>query len=320
MEGSKFTVVVTEPMNRVGIDWLRTLGVNVVELPPGATLSDLMKIIEDVDGLLTRGNIPVTRELMEKSPRLKVVGVHGIGCDHIDMDAARELGKRVCHTPDALTVTVAEMTLSMILAAVRNLVAADKAVRSGEWNRKYGDLIGVELAGSTVGIVGLGRIGAATAKLVRAFDANVVYWSRRRKPALEESLGIEYRELDDLLKESDLISLHLTLAPETSRIIDARSFTLMKPGVRIVNTSRGGVMDTEALIEALNSGKVACAALDVFDEEPLNPDSPLNSMDNVILAPHLGASNLQGMQRMSSQVAEGVYKVLQGEEPDHPII
>lgn len=315
-----FTVVVTEPINVVGVEYLRAEGVNVVELPPGSTEEDLMEIIEGVDGLITRGSIRITREIMERSPRLKAVGVHGMGCDHVDLEAARDLGKVVCNTPDALTVTVAEMTMAIILGALRRIVAADKATRQGEWNRKYGDLIGHELAGKTMGVVGLGRIGKATARRVRAFDADVVYWSRTRKPDVEEELGIRWMTLDGLLGVSDVVSLHVPGTPETHRLIGEREIGLMKDGVVLVNMARGRVVDESAVIEALRSGKIGYAALDVFEVEPIESDNPLLGMDNVILTPHLGACTHEGMANMAVQVAEGVLKAMRGERPDNPVV
>ncbi|OGD52289.1 hypothetical protein A3K81_01370 [Candidatus Bathyarchaeota archaeon RBG_13_60_20] len=316
----KFRVIVAEPINQVGVEYLRGKSVNVYELPPGSGEADLMELVGEADGLISRGSIRVTREMMETSPRLKVVGVHGQGCDHVDLAAAKELGKVVLNTPEALTVTVAEMTLALILAAFRNLVSADKAVRVGQWNRKYSDLIGLELAGKTVGIVGLGRIGTATAKRLRAFDAKVVYWSRTRKPEAERDLGIRWLELDELLSSCDVVSLHVPGTAETSRLIGERELGLMKQGVILVNMARGLVVDEGALIRALRSGKVRVAALDVFEKEPISQDNPLIKMDNVILTPHLGACNMEGMQRMALQVAEGVWKAMNGQRPDHPVV
>jgi len=315
-----FTVVVTEPINTVGVEYLKKKGVNVVELSPGSTEEALMKIIEGVDGLITRGSIRITREMMERSPRLKAVGVHGMGCDHVDLEAARDLGKVVCNTPDALTITVAEMTMAIMLGALRHIVAADKATRHGEWNRKYGDLIGHELAGKTVGIVGLGRIGTATARRVTAFDADVVYWSRTRKPDVEDELGIRWMTLDELLSASDIISLHVPGTQETHRLIGEREIGLMKDGVVLVNMARGRVVDEAAVIEALKSGKIGYAALDVFEVEPIEADNPLLGMDNVILTPHLGACTHEGMANMAVQVAEGVLKAMRGDRPDNPVV
>ena len=316
----QYNVIVTEPINQMGIKYLEEKEVNVIELPPGSTGEVLSKQVTKADGLITRGSIKITEELMKASPRLKVIGVHGIGCDHVDLAAAKRLGKIVCNTPDALTVTVSEMAFALTLALLRNIVSADKAVRKGEWNRKYSDLIGSELAGKKVGIIGLGRIGEATARRVKAFDSDVLYWSRTRKPEKELKYGFRWMELDDLLKDSDIISLHVPSTEETRHLIGLEQFEKMKQGVYIVNTARGKVIDEEALIKALKNGKVKAAALDVFENEPLSTDSPLCKMDNVILTPHIGASNLEGMQRMAIQVAVGVLKAIQGEEPDNRVV
>jgi D-3-phosphoglycerate dehydrogenase len=314
------TVIVTEPINQVGVEYLREKGVNVIELPPGSDENTLSFRISEADGLITRGSIKITRHLMEQNPRLKVIGVHGIGCDHVDLEAAEELGKIVCNTPDALTVTVAEMALALTLALLRNVVSADKAVRKGEWSRKYDDLIGAELSGKKVGIIGLGRIGEATAHRMKAFGAEIGYWSRTRKQDKEKEYGFQWMTLDELIEWSEIISIHIPATAETINLISAERIEKMREGVYIVNTARGKVIDQEALIAALRSGKIRGAALDVFMDEPLPTDSPLCGMDNVILTPHLGASNLEGMQRMALQVAEGVLKAINGEEPANRVV
>ena len=314
------TVIVTEPINQKGVEYLRERNVEVIELPPGSKEDTLEQYIAEADGLITRGSVKITRLLMENNPRLKVVGVHGIGCDHVDLPAAKELGKVVCNTPDALTVTVAEMAMALTLALLRNIVSADKAVRKGEWSRKYSDLIGAELAGKNVGIIGLGRIGEATAHRMKAFGAEIGYWSRTRKPEKEEEYGFKWMNLDELVTWSDIISLHIPATKETTKLITAEHIDQMKNGVYIVNTARGKVIDEEALIKALHSGKIRGAALDVFTNEPLSTTSPLCLMDNVILTPHLGASNLEGMQRMALQVAESVLRAINGEEPANRVV
>jgi D-3-phosphoglycerate dehydrogenase len=316
---AKLTVIVTEPINEAGISLLGRRNVNIIQMPPGSNEGGLLKIVSKADGLITRGSVLVTKEMMAASPQLKAIGVHGMGCDHVDIDAARELGKVVFNTPDALTVSVAEMTLALILSLTRRIVAADKAVRAGDWNRKYGDLIGVDLAGRTVGLIGLGRIGAAVARRLKAFDVRIIYYSRTRRRELESFIGVEWAELDDLLARSDVISLHVPGTPETHHMIGPREFGLMRQGVLIVNMARGRVIDQEALLDALMTDRVAGAALDVFEVEPLDPAHPLTAMDNVILTPHLGASSLEGMQRMATQVAQGVLDVLDGKEPQNRV-
>jgi D-3-phosphoglycerate dehydrogenase len=316
----KFTVVVTEPIHQAGIDFLEERGVEVISLPPGSDINALREVVPRADGLITRGSIKVTREIMASSPRLKAVGVHGIGCDHVDLEAARELGKVVLNTPTALTETVAEMAIALMLSMTRRIVSADKAVRAGEWSRKYGDLRGVEVMGKTVGLIGLGKIGTSTARRLKPFGVDLVYYSRTRKEDVEEELGMEWVKLEELLRRSDIISLHVPHNPETYHMLSSAEFEMMKDGVYIVNSARGKIIDQEVLVEALKSGKVAGAALDVFEVEPLLQGDPLASMDNVILAPHLGASSQEAMWRMATQVADGVFKVLKGERPDHPVV
>jgi len=317
---SRFTVIVTEPIHAAGIELLEESGVKVISLPPGADEASLQELAPEADALITRGGIKVTRKTMVSSPRLRAVGVHGIGCDHVDLEAARELGKVVFNTPAALTETVAEMTLALMLALTRRVVSADKAVRAGEWSRKYGDLRGTEIMGKTVGIVGLGRIGSAVARRLKRFGVELIYHDMVGNPGLEAEIGIERVGLDDLLRSSDIITLHLPYTPGTHHLISCREIGMMRDGARVVNTARGRIIDQEALVEALRLGKVAGAALDVFEEEPLDPGSPLASMDNVILTPHLGASSNEAMERMAVQVAEGALKVLRGMAPDNPVV
>jgi len=315
-----FTIVVTEPIYESGIRLLMESQIDVVQLPPGSDEEDLMEIVARTDGLITRGSIKVTEEMMKASPRLRVVGVHGIGCDHVDLEAAKKLGKVVVNTPSAMTETVAEMAVSLILALVKKVVSADKAVRAGEWTRKYGDLIGSELIGKTVGIVGFGRIGLEVARRLKSFGVQLLYWSRTRKEDLETEIGLEYAGLETILDRSDIITLHIPHTSETHGLISGREFGLMKDGVQIVNTARGGIIDNNALIEALRTGKVAGAAIDVFDSEPIDASDPLLSMDNVILTPHISASSREAMERMAVQVAEDVLRTLRNETPRNTVV
>ena len=316
----KFKVIVTEPINPAGIHFLEDAGIEVLQLPPGSDEAALREEAPRADALITRGFIRVTREVMVASPRLKVIGVHGVGCDHIDLQAAKELGKAVFNTPSALTESVAEMTLALMLALTRRVVSSDKAVRAGEWKRKFGDLIGSELLGKTVGIIGLGRIGAAVALRLKSFGVELLYHDVADRSEVEAELGVRRVDLDTLFRSSDIITLHTPLTPQTRGLLSEREFGIMKDGVYIVNTARGKVIDQMALIEALQSGKVSGAALDVFEEEPLDPSKPLASMDNVILTPHLAASSEDAMRRMAVEVAEGVMTMLRGGLPESPVV
>jgi len=310
----RYSVVVTESIHPDGIDLLRK-ECEIIELPSGSDETVLLSYAKKADALLTRGGIKVKRPFMEAAHKLKVIAVHGVGADHVDLDAATDLGIVVFNTPTALTETVAELTVALLLALTRRVVSADKAVRAGEWNRKYSDLIGSELMGKTVGIIGLGRIGTAVARRLKGFDVNLLYYDVTRKTEVEEGLDIQYTELDDLISTSDIITLHMPLTSKTYHLISHREFSMMKKGVYLVNMARGKIIDENALIEALRSGKVAGAALDVFEVEPPKADNPLLSFDNVVLTPHIGASSREAMRRMAIQSAEGILKVFRGEAP-----
>ncbi|MGQ9679824.1 MAG: hydroxyacid dehydrogenase [Candidatus Bathyarchaeia archaeon] len=312
MDKTNFTIIVTEPIHSAGINYLKREGVKIVEMPPNSSEADLLRISPQADALITRGNLKVTRDIMAASPKLKVIGVHGVGWDHIDIEAAKNLDKRVFNTPTALTDTVAEMTIALMLALTRRIVSADKAVRSEKWVRKYGDLVGSEIMGKTIGIIGLGRIGTAVAYRLKPFKVNLIYFDVLDRSGLEKELNIRKANLDCLLRESDIITVHVPLTPQTEDLISRREFKLMKKGAYIVNVSRGKIVNEKALIEALNEGRIAGAALDVFEKEPIESSNPLMHMDNVILTPHIGASSREAMERMAIQVSEGVMKILRG--------
>jgi D-3-phosphoglycerate dehydrogenase len=315
----KWTVVITEPINEAGVRFLEQNSVEVIRLPPGSKEIALLDIAPRANGFITRGGVKVTREIMVASPNLKVIGVHGIGCDHVDLAAAKDLGKVVINTPDALTVTVAEMAIAMMLSMTRRIALADRAVRTGGWTRKYSDLVGVELMGKTIGLVGLGRIGAATARRLKAFEVKLLYWSRTRHPEQECEIGIEWAEFPSLLARSDILSLHVPGTTETHHLIGATELSLMKHGAMIVNTARGRIIDETALVEALRNGQISFAALDVFEQEPMVSDNSLLVMDNVVITPHLSASSIEAMRRMAIQVAQGVIDVLEGREPKNRV-
>ncbi|MEM3622918.1 MAG: hydroxyacid dehydrogenase, partial [Candidatus Bathyarchaeia archaeon] len=271
---------------------------------------DLLRVCGDADAFITRGFIRIPKEVLEASGRLKVIGVHGVGVDHIDVDFAEERGICIVRTPEALSDSVAEFTVGLILSLLRKIPLADGAVRRGEWNRKYSVLVGAELMGKTVGILGLGRIGSAVARRLGSFNVNLVYHKRNRSIELERMLGVKYVPFDELLRISDIMSIHMPLTSETYHMISFKEFALMKHGVYIVNTARGAIIDEKALYEALVSGKVAGAALDVFESEPLNPDNPLTKLENVIFTPHLAACSEETLKRLAVAVAEKVIQAL----------
>ncbi len=304
-----FTIVVIEPIHKSGIDILKKHA-KIIQLPIGSTEEDLLKVSAQADAFVTRGFVKIPKEVLEGATRLKVVGVHGVGVDHIDTDFARKRVIQIIRTPEALTDTVAEFTVGLMLSLLRKIPKADATVRRADWHKKYTDLIGVDLAGKTVGIIGLGRIGYAVAKKLKAFNVNLIYCRRARAVEAERQIGVEFVKLSQLLKRSDIISLHVQLTAETHHMISQAEFGLMKEGVYIVNTSRGSVIDENALYDALVSGKVAGAALDVFESEPLRLGSRLMKLENVILTPHLAATTEEALKRMATTVANEVMKAL----------
>ena len=307
--------MIIEPIHIDGVNILKKAG-RVIQLLPGSTWKNLLRISREADAFITRGFVRIPREVLAAAEKLRVIGVHGVGVDHIDMDFVAERGIQIVRTPAALTNTVAEFTVGLMLSLLRKIPMADGAVRTGEWSRKYRELVGVDLNGKTVGILGLGRIGSAVAGRLKAFDVNLIYYRRTRNRELENELNIKYVSLDELLGESDVISVHVPLTSETYHMIAQREFELMNHGVYIVNTSRGAVIDEKALCSALMRGKVAGAALDVFEFEPLNLESPLFECSNVILTPHLAASSREVLRRMAVTVATEVIRFLNEEIED----
>jgi D-3-phosphoglycerate dehydrogenase len=308
-----FKIVVLEPIHEDGIELLKKCG-TVIQLPPSSSWRDLLEYSEGADAFISRGFMEIPREVLEKAAKLRVIGVHGVGVDHIDMDFAHEKDLQIVCTPAALTDTVAEFTIGLMLSLLRNIPAADAAVRKGEWDKKYNDVVGTDLTGKTVGIIGLGLIGSAVAKRLKAFNVNLVYYKRFKNIELEKKLNIKYAPFKQLLAASDIISIHVPLTAETRNMISDEEFRQMKPGVYIVNTSRGAVIDEKALYNALVSEKVAGAALDVFESEPLSPNSPLNRLDSVVLTPHLAASSKEALRRISVAIAEEITRILLNEE------
>jgi glyoxylate reductase len=241
----------------------------------------------------------------------------GVGYDNIDLDAARARGVRVTNTPGVLTNATAELAVALMLAAARRIVEADAEVRRGEWERAAADQpIGRELVGATVGLVGFGRIGRRVAELLRGFEARLLATSRSSGAPAP---GVERVELLDLLGASDFVSVHVPLAAETRHLIDANALAAMKRGAILVNTSRGGVVDTTALIQALRSGHLGAAGLDVYENEPHVP-AELRELHNTVLLPHVGSATAATRDAMARLCAENVIAVVDGRDPPTPVV
>ena len=276
----------------------------------GESRSRLLGLLSDAEGLVVRSGTTVDRELMEAAPRLRVVGRAGVGVDNIDLDEATSRGILVANAPLANSISAAEHAFGLMLAQARNIARADATIRAGRWDRAA--FRGVELHGKVLGLVGLGRIGTLVAQRALAFGMSVLAYDPYITADQARQAGGELRDLDSLLADSDFISLHLPRTPETENLLDAVTFTKVKPGVRIVNASRGGIIDEEALAAAIRSGRVAGAALDVFATEPL-VGGPLVELSQVVLTPHLGASTAEAQDKAGLHVAEAVVAGLMGE-------
>ena len=288
------------------------------EMPPPSR-EELLAAVKDVDAIYCTLSEKIDKELMDSAPRLRVVGTMSVGVDHIDVDYATSKGIYVVHTPGVLTDTTADFAWALLMAAARRVVEADKMVRSGGWKIQWAPtmMLGHDVHGKTLGIVGRGRIGLAVAKRARGFDMKVLYYDVVRRRDVEESMGIEYVELDELLRRSDFVSIHVPLTPQTRGLIGERELKLMKPTAILVNTSRGPVVDEAALARALKERWIAAAGLDVFEKEPLPMDSPLLELDNVVLTPHIASASYDTRAKMAELAATGIVKVLKGEEPEN---
>ncbi len=259
----------------------------------------------------------VSEALFEACPCLRVVSSCSVGVDHVDLSAATARGIPIGHTPGVLTEAVADLTFGLLLAAARRIVEADCFVRGGHWTAERhwepDMLLGRDVYGATLGVIGLGDIGRAVARRARGFGMRVLGWSRRRK-GLSEVTEIS---LPELLESSDFVSVHVALTPETRGLLDAAALGCMRPGAVLMNTARGGIIDESALVEALRSGRLAAAALDVFAAEPLAAESPLLALRNVVLTPHIGSASVATRTRMAELAVDNLLLGLRGERLRH---
>jgi glyoxylate reductase len=275
---------------------------------------DWRKELEKVQGVYVYAHIRVDGPLMDTMPRLKVVSNFGVGVDHIDLKAASERKIVVGNTPGVLDGATADMTFALLLAGARNITQGDRYARSSDFTSYDPSfMLGQEVHGSVLGIVGLGNIGYQVAKRAIAFDMKVVYHNRRKNDRAESELGVEYLSLDDLLKRADFVSLNMPLTKESTRLISSRELNLMKPSAVLVNAARGGVVDHEALLEHLISGKLHAAAIDVTEPEPLPRNHPLLKLDNLIIAPHLGSATRQTRVSMVKRSVKNLLAGLSGD-------
>jgi len=308
-------VLLFEPIHPGALEWLR--GRAEVTMAPDLHEETVLALAAGADGIVIRAHGRVDERLLAGAPRLRVVGRHGVGLDNVDIDACTRRGVWVVHTPLAGVEAVAEHAVALMLAVARHVVRGDRAVRAGEFDATRMTLVGQELAGRTLGVVGFGRIGQRTAEICRAaFGMTVLFTDALPHAEAAARLGARRAPLPELLRRSDVVTLHLPLTPETRHLLDGAGLATMKRGAILINASRGAVVDQEAVVEALRDRRLS-AGLDVFEEEPLPLEHPLAALSNVVLTPH-NASHSEDALRAMAGVVEDVFRVLSGEPPLYP--
>ena len=303
-------ILVSDPLAEEGLKILKDVKEFQVEVKTELKPEALKEIIKDYDALIVRSATKVTKDIINAAIKLKVIGRAGVGLDNVDLEAATQKGIIVMNTPGGNTISTAEHTLTMMLALSRNIPQSDVSTKRGEWKRSK--FMGVELYHKTLGIIGLGRIGKEVAKRALSFGVKVLAYDPFLSKEGAEGLGVEVVELKGLLQQSDYITVHTPLTEETKHMISTKEFATMKKGVRIINCARGGIVDEVALVDAIKEGKVAGAAIDVFEKEPPSADYELLKLDNVITTPHLGASTEEAQVNVAIEVAEIVRDALLG--------
>lgn len=303
-------ILVSDTLSEGGLKILKSVKEFEVDVRTGLAPEELKKIIKEYDALIVRSATKVKKDIIEAAKKLRVIGRAGVGLDNVDLEAATQKGIIVMNTPAGNTISTAEHTFSMILALSRNIPQAYASMKQGRWDRSK--FMGVELYGKALGVVGLGRIGTEVVKRALSFGMKILAYDPFLSLQVAQSLGVEMVELKDLFKRADYITIHAPLSEKTRHMVSTAEFAMMKKGARIVNCARGGIIDEEALVSAIKEGRVAAAALDVFEKEPLSADNPLLQLDNVVITPHLGASTEEAQVNVALEVAQIVRDALLG--------
>lgn len=304
-----FKILVSDPLSEEGLSILKSSKDFIVDVKTGLKPPELKSIIAEYDALLVRSATKVTAEIIEAGTKLKIIGRAGVGLDNVDLKAATAKGIIVMNTPAGNTISTAEHTMSLILSLSRSIPQADQSMKKNEWRRK--DFMGVELYNKTMGIIGLGRIGMEVAKRCLSFGMRVKAYDPFLSKEVADQNGVELVKLEEVYRQADYITVHVPLTEETTGMVSDKQFEMMKTGVRVVNCARGGIIDEAALARALESKKVAGAALDVYVEEPPK-DFKLVSFNNVVLTPHLGASTEEAQVNVAIEIAHQVNDALLG--------
>jgi D-3-phosphoglycerate dehydrogenase len=301
-------ILVADPIAEEGIQVLRSYA--QVDIKTKLELEQLKAMIGDYDALIVRSQTKVGAEVIESGKKLKVIGRAGVGTDNIDVDAATKNGIVVVNAPTGNIIAAAEHTIALMLALARNVPQANSHLKSGKWRRE--EFVGTEIRNKTLGIIGLGNVGSEVAKRVQSFEMRVIAHDPFVSKDYAHNLKVDLVSLDQLLREADFITLHVPLTATTEKLIGSKELAKLKPTARIINCARGGLIDEEAMVKAIKAGKIAGAAFDVFDHEPIT-DSPLFKEDKIIVTPHLGASTIEAQTSVAKDVAAEVLAVLQGQ-------
>ena len=314
--GTATRILVADPIAQDGIDKLRAGG--DVDVQIGMSPADLIARIGDYDALVVRSETQVTAEVLRAAHRLRVVGRAGVGVDNIDLDVATECGVLVLNAPTGNTIAAAEHAVALMLALARNVAPADQSLHAGRWDRKK--LVGTELREKTLGVIGLGKIGFEVAHIASAgLRMRVLAHDPLATAERAEQVGAELCDVDRLVRESDVITVHVPLTDHTRGMIGARELAMMKPTARVINVARGGIIDEEALATALHDNLITGAAIDVFSTEPVPADHPLVLAPHCLITPHLGASTAEAQVNVASDVAEQIVDFLRGGSPRYPV-
>jgi len=300
---SKIRILVCDPLDEEGIEKLEKAGFEV-DTKSNISKDELKRIVSNYEALIVRSRTKVTKEILEAGTQLKLVGRAGAGLDNVDVETAEKRGVKVLNTPEAPAEAVAELTTGLILALARSIPSADKAMKEGRWTKK--DLIGWELKGKTLGTIGLGNIGERMARLAKGFGMKILITKRTPPdPALLKELEAEFVSLHDLLTRSDVVTIHVPYTPQTRHMIGEKELKLMKKGAYLINTSRGSIVNEEALLKALQSQRLGGAALDVYEVEPPT-NWTLMKLPNVVCTPHIGAQTIEAQKTASVLIAEKI--------------
>ncbi|HEU4963370.1 MAG TPA: D-glycerate dehydrogenase [Bacilli bacterium] len=279
---------------------------------------EFLAALRDVDGLMVYSRHKINADVLAHAPQLKVVSNIAVGYDNLDLAALTARGILATNTPDVLTETTADLTFGLLMAAGRRLAEADRFVKQGQWEGWFPSLmLGKDIHGATMGIIGLGRIGQAVARRGAGFGMNILYHNRSRRPELEQELGVQYASLDELLEQSDYVVVLVPLSAESRHVIGERELGMMKRDALLINAARGAVIDEQALIHALQEGRIAGAGLDVFEQEPVAKDNPLLKMSNVVTLPHIGSASLATRSKMATKAAQNMIAGLTGRKPEN---